>query len=458
MPLSKSAHIAKAGPLSIAELMAALSFALDMTEGQPPGHSLRACWIGMQIGTVLGFEGRALSDLYYTLLLKDAGCSSNAARICQLYATADQDFKRNFKSVDGSLPQVLRFVLANTGMKAGLAGRFRSLLQIAINGGEIARELIETRCQRGADIARQMRFPEAVAQGILDLDEHWDGSGQPLGLRGEAISLPGRIALLAQVADVFHTIGGAEAAHSEVVRRSGSWFDPQVVAAFQLVASRPEFWSTLGDPQLQEIVIDIEPGGRREPADETFLDDVAEAFAQIIDAKSPFTSGHSKRVALFSELIAEELGLDPAHRRRLVRAALLHDIGKLGVSSDILLKPAKLDAEEWAAMQSHAALGEAILSRVGAFTELAHIAGAHHEKLDASGYPRGLGAADLSLDVRIVTVADIFDALTAERPYRGAMAASQALSIMSEDVGTALDVSCFAALQRALARLQPAAA
>ncbi len=135
-------------------------------------------------------------ELYYTLLLKDLGCSSNAARICQLYLTDDLTFKHDFKRIDGSLPQALRFVLSHTGLKAGLAERFRAIINIFQNGGEIARELIETRCHRGADIARKMRFPEAVALGIQNLDEHWDGGGKPTGAqrRGHPALRPHRAA------------------------------------------------------------------------------------------------------------------------------------------------------------------------------------------------------------------------------------------------------------------------
>src|SRR6185436_8576438 len=121
----------------------------------------RVCWIGMHIGEQIGLDVSALQELYYVLLLKDLGCSSNAARICQLYLTDDLKFKHDFKKIDGSLPQALRFVLGHTGLKAGLAERFRAMLAIFQNGGEIARELIETRCQQGAEIARKMRFSEA---------------------------------------------------------------------------------------------------------------------------------------------------------------------------------------------------------------------------------------------------------------------------------------------------------
>jgi HD-GYP domain-containing protein (c-di-GMP phosphodiesterase class II) len=439
--------------IRLAELLSALCHALDMTEGQPAGHCVRCCWIGMHIGREIGLGETKLWELYYTLLLKDLGCSSNAARICQLYLTDDLSFKHDFKQIDGSLPQALRFVLAHTGLQAGLAERFRALINLFQNGGEIARELIDTRCQRGAEIARQMRFGEAVAQGIQNLDEHWDGSGMPSRISGPAIPIYARIALLAQVVDVFHTANGADAARREVASRSGTWFDPQLVEVFSRIAARPAFWKMLGSERLQEEIFALEPARRAAMLDEDYLDDIAAAFAQVIDSKSPYTSGHSNRVTLFTDLIAEEMSLPAEKRRWLKRAALLHDIGKLGVSNAILDKPGKLDADEWEAMKSHAALTETILSRIAAFADLARIAGAHHERLDGKGYPRGLKAHEIVLETRIISTADVFDALTADRPYRKAFPVAKALAIMAEDVGKAFDPDCFAALGRAVAKL-----
>ena len=436
--------------LRLAELLSALCHALDMVEGQPPGHCVRVCLIGTHIGRELGLSEAELSELYYTLLMKDVGCSSNAARICQLYLTDDLSFKRDFKTVNGSLPQVLRFVLSHTGMNAPLAERFRALVNIFQNGGQIAHELMETRCDRGAEIARKMRFSKKVVDAIRGLDEHWDGGGMPAGTAGEDIPIYARIALMSQVVDVFQIANGAEAARLEVQQRSGTWFDPRVAAAFQRVAARPEFWTTLRSDDLQKAIFELEPAQERSYVDEDYLDDIAAAFAQVIDSKSPYTSGHSERVTLFADLIAEQLGVTPERRRWLKRAALLHDIGKLGVSNSILDKPAKLDPEEWAAMQTHSTLGETILSRIGAFNDLAFVAGAHHERLDGKGYPRGIAGAMLPLEVRIVTTADIFDALTADRPYRAAMPVTKALAIMTGMLETQIDPVCFDALQRAL--------
>jgi HD-GYP domain-containing protein (c-di-GMP phosphodiesterase class II) len=440
--------------LKLSELIGALSYALDMTEGQPKGHCMRCAYIGTAVGRELGLDAHAQWELYYTLLLKDLGCSSNAARICELYLTDDLQFKRDFKLVGSSLPQAVRFVLTHTGLGSGMADRFRATINIFQNGGEIARELIQTRCQRGADIARQLRFGEGVAQGIRALDEHWDGSGKPDGLRGDVIPLYARIALLAQVIDVFHTEGGPPAVGEEIRLRSGQWFDPVLVAAFEKAASRGDFWTDLLAPDLPARVCALEPAQFSVPLDDEYMDDIAEGFGQIIDAKSPFTAGHSARVGLYTDLIAEQLGITPSRRRGLRRAALLHDIGKLGVSNSLLDKPGKLDPDEWRSVQMHATYTEQILSGIAPFAELARIAGAHHEKLDGTGYPRGLKAADIPLETRIITTADIFDAISADRPYRAAIPVDQTLAIMETCVGTALDARCMTALHRATVRVE----
>ena len=207
----------------------------------------------------LGFSQAELSDLYYTLLLKDLGCSSNAARICELYLTNDHSFKSDFKYIDGSLPQALRFVIGHTGLDAGLAERFRAIVNILRNGGEIARELIEARCHRGAEIAARMRFSPAVCDAIQCLDEHWDGSGKPEGRRETEIPRFAQIALLAQVVDVFAISRDAEAAQREINHRSGTWFDPAVVAAFNALCADPAYLESLRDPDLAAKVLALEP-------------------------------------------------------------------------------------------------------------------------------------------------------------------------------------------------------
>ena len=438
--------------LRLAELLGALSHALDLTEGQPRGHCIRCCWIGTQIGIKLKLRPDEISGLYYTLLLKDLGCSSNAARICELYLANDISFKRNFKLIDGSLPQALRFVLGHTGLEAGLAERFRAIINILRNGGEISRELIEARCHRGAEIAARMRFSKPVCDAIQNLDEHWDGSGKPEGLAGKAVPLFSQIALMAQVVDVFHVANGPQAALREVQNRSGTWFDPDLAGAFVKLQAEDGFWDVLVEGELPNLVLDLEPAKVTRYVDEDYLDQIATAFAQVIDAKSSFTRGHSERVAIFTDMIAEELGFTKQNRRWLGRGALLHDIGKLAISNSILDKPGRLTVEEFEVIKTHPVHSEDILASISVFSDLAAVAGGHHERLDGKGYPRGLKGGEINLETRIVTTADIFDALTAERPYRAAMPVPQAFTIMEMDLGTAIDPICFRALQAALTR------
>ncbi len=442
------------GRLLLSEIIGALSYALDLTEGLPPGHCLRSCWIGMHIGSHYGLESAALSHLYYTLLLKDAGCSSNAARLFQIYDVDDRTLKHDFKSIDtDSLFELGKFVLSHTGIGKSLHQRVSKLLTLAEHGEDFARELVSTRCERGADIARQLGFEEEVALGVRYLDEHWNGKGKPFGLAGVAIPVSARIALLSQVVEVFHASGGRDYALAEIQKRSGTWFDPALVMAFDKAQNENGFWEGVGSADLQSRVCGLEPQSRVIEIDENRLDTIAEAFAQVVDAKSPYTYGHSNRVAAYALAIARQMGIAEDRQRGLYRAALLHDIGKLGVSNAVLDKPGKLDEQEWEQVKAHAFYSEQILSRLTVFAELAKVAAAHHERLDGKGYPHGLTAAQIAQETRIITVADIFDAITAERPYRGPIPVPEAISIMERECGTAIDEVCLDALKSALPEL-----
>jgi len=440
--------------LLLSEVIGAFSYALDLTEGQPPGHCLRSCWIGVHVGKELGLDQSTLWDLYYTLLLKDAGCSSNAARMCELYGGDELIVKREFTKLNSdNLMEVVNFLLKHTGMGRGMRERIQLIANLAKNGKKLAAELVTTRCERGAAIARQLGFNETVAAGIHCMGEYWNGKGRPTGMGGEDIPLGSRVALLSQVADVFHSIGGPDRAKQEVRTHHGTWLDPKLVEAFEAAAARREFWHGLAADDVEVRVRDLEPESRAIVLDEDQLDAIATAFAQVVDSKSPYTYGHSTRVAHFAEAVAEELGLPPVRRRWLCRGALLHDIGKLGVSNSILDKPGSLTEEEWEQMRAHPRHTEEILARLHPFAELALVAGAHHERLDGTGYPKRISAAEIKMETRVITISDIFDAITADRPYRKAMPLGQALEIMQKMRGTAIDPDCLEALHACLPKL-----
>ena len=442
------------GQSRLSEILGAFSYALDLTEGQTAGHSIRACWIGTQVAMALGLNGEELRDIYYAVLLKDLGCSANAARVSEMFAGDDRKLKHDFKLIGPQPEDFGAFVASEVGVDAQAEGREQALCNLAENGGAIMTDIMATRCSRGADIARQLRFSEDVAQAIGHLDEHWDGSGLPLGIAGADIHLGGRIALLAQVADVFYSAKGKDAAIAEIRSRAGSWFDPELCAIFEKLSAASGFWEELALDDLAEQLWELEPAAQYVTVDEDYLDDISSAFGRVIDAKSPYTAGHSERVGLIADKIAEHLGMADDRRRVLRRAAILHDVGKLGVSSAILEKPGKLDADEWQVMQSHATHTTNILGQIGVMSDMAMIAGSHHERLDGKGYPLGLDERSIALESRIITVADIFDALTTDRPYRSAMPIGKAMAILQSEAGVAVDQRCVEALQDLLAHGQ----
>ncbi len=436
----------------LAEVLCAFSYALDLTGGQAAGHSIRACWIASQMALRLELPAQLRRTIFYATLLKDLGCSSTAARIAQLYRADDRQFQHDQRLVGASAAQHLRFVVSHTGEGDPLTRRAATLAQILRHGEEIEHDLVQTRCEQGADIARLLRFPGEVATAIFALDEHWDGTGRPLGMAADTIPLASRMALLAQVADVFHSHGGPDVAREEVARQYGRWLDPMLCRLFDELCREKHFWDKLIAPDLSDRLLALEPAQGRAKIDEPYLDDIAAAFALVIDAKSPFTQGHSLRVGQFADLVAEELGMPEQRRRALRRAAMLHDLGKLGLSSRILEKPGQLDASEWEAVRQHPLHTAEILSRIEALHALALIAGSHSERLDGRGYPMGIDAQVLSQETRIITLCDVFDALTTDRPHRPAVSVSDALAIMQGELGTVIDADCHAALCRIVAR------
>ena len=285
-----------------------------------------------------------------------------------------------------------------------------------------------------------------TAEAIRALDEHWDGGGQPRGLRGPEIPLLGRILCLAQTVEIFYVAGGVRAAWRVARRRSGRWFDPALVDALGMVFGDAEFWSSLDHVDVSAW----EPVDQVLEGDAARLDAIAAAFAAVVDAKSPWTYRHSDRVCLIVIGLADALGADVETLRDLRRAALLHDVGKLAVSNRILDKPAPLTEAEFARIREHPVMTERILARVPGCERLAATAGAHHERLDGSGYPRGLSASELTLPARLLAVADVFEALTSARPYRPARSSEEALATIRHEVPERLDADVVAALERRL--------
>jgi putative nucleotidyltransferase with HDIG domain len=438
---------AKAVRLPMSEVLAAMSRALDLTEGQPLGHSIRSCMIGMELGRAMGLSEYHLSELYYALLLKDGGCSSNAARMAALFGSDELRVKRRMKVVNWDDPWELA---AETWRNTGIGGTLRSRINLFFGlarAKNVTRELIAARCERGADIAARLGFPEGTVVAIRSLDEHWNGNGHPSGLRGDDIPFLSRIVNIAQTVDVFLSAhDDPHAAGAVLLARRGQWFDPILADAACELIHDDRFRKGLRSPDLEARVVALEPPGFARAVDEEGLDEIARVFAEIIDAKSPWTLRHSEKVALYARAIGEQMGFDERGLRNIYRAGLLHDIGNLGVSSRILNKNGKLTTSERAEIEHHPVHTWEILRRVSAFEEFAMQAATHHEKLDGSGYPWGRMADDLDMPARVLAVADVFEAATADRPYRSGVTVSEALQILNSQSGLWLDPDAVEAL------------
>jgi putative nucleotidyltransferase with HDIG domain len=432
-------------------VISALSYALDLTEGQPMGHAVRCCIIGMRVAQEMGLPVAQQSDLYYALLMKDAGCSANASKMVQILGTDDLAGKRDAMRMDWTKVgwESLQYALGHVKTGAPFLERVRGLYDMASHQKENAKLLNQIRCERGSAIARRIGLSAGAAEAIHNVNEHWNGLGQPRGIRGRDIPLLSRIMNLAQTVDIFfsHYGGAAGPARSiEVIdKRSGRWFDPDVANAFFSIAILPSFWADVEDAARR--VNDFEPRQDRMLATPEAIDNICLAFADVIDAKSPFTYRHSTGVAGAAVAMAKTLGLSDTDVTMMRRAALLHDIGKLGVSNAILDKPGKLTDDEWASVKKHPFYTHEILRRIPGFGELSEIAASHHEKLDGSGYFRHLDAEHMPLAARILVVADIYDALAARRPYRDAMPIEAVFNIIAKDAPKALDIECFEALK-----------
>lgn len=454
-------------PIALPELISALTFALDLTEGALPGHGVRCCLLGMRLADAVGVPERDRTALYYTLLLKDVGCSSNAARMTQIVGGDDRVVKSIAKLTDwtsvlrSSNPRTVRSLWKQVLPGGSPFARALRLASLGLHQRRNNREMIELRCERGSQIVRKLKLGEAAAKAVLHLDEHWDGAGYPAGLCGEAIPLMARISAVAQSLEIFASTDGEEAALAVLRRRRGTWFDPALVDIAVRLHARRELWrSCTAHDSVEETrqrVMETEPDASS-PLSPEHIDTLCEGFAGVVDAKSPFTYRHSVHVSEVAVAVARMLHLPAERQRMLRRTGLLHDLGKLSVPNTILDKPQPLTAAEWELLKLHPLHTRSILERVSAFGELAVVTAEHHEKMDGSGYPRGLTASDMTLESRILATSDQFAGMTERRPYHPGYDEAGALALLAKNVPAKIDRECFEALEAVVhaGRLRPA--
>jgi HD-GYP domain-containing protein (c-di-GMP phosphodiesterase class II) len=312
--------------------------------------------------------------------------------------------------------------------------------------------------KRGAAILESIPRLAPAAQMVLDHHEWWDGSGYPNGKRGEEISVGGQVIRIADSAEtIIQEVPDLTISQLFWVlkERVGYEYDKKYLDAAMAVFSQNRFLENLYDQEwlaqrIQEIREDFrdDPKNSEEKRTKRDIQAIIRTFAQIIDAKHEYTAGHSERVAMYAYYLGEACGLKKWELETLKLASLLHDVGKIAVPRSILDKPSKLNYEELKVIRAHPAHSKRIVSLISGFEELASIAGHHHEWFNGMGYPNGIRGEEIPFLSRIIAAADAFDAITTERSYQRARSVSTALRELSREAGTHFDPEIIDILQK----------
>jgi HD-GYP domain-containing protein (c-di-GMP phosphodiesterase class II) len=414
----------------LAELVAVLSLGTDLGLGQPMEHVLRQCLIALRLAERLGVGEEARSDVYYGALLAWVGCHVDAHEQARWFGD-DLAVKRDIRLVDlDGVRADLAFMLSHLGTGRPPLERLRLGLTFLGEGRRSAEAMLGNHCLATDDLAVSLGLGDGVRESLRQSFERWDGHGL-LGLRGEETVLPARLIAFADVVEVYQRSGGADAAVAVARERRGTQFDPTLV---ELLAE--EAGSVLGDldsTSSWDAVIAAEPALARSISDEE-LGGVLEAVADFVDLKSPYTLGHSRTVADLAGAAAGASGLPAAEATLARRAGLVHDLGRLGVSNAIWDKRGELTRTDWERIRLHPYFTERMLASSHALAPLAAVAAHHHERVDGSGYPRALVGEALTPSARILAAADVYTALTEDRPHRPACSAEEAASIVRGEV------------------------
>jgi len=445
------------GHIRTADLLGALSLAADLATGLPAEHAVRSCYIAMHLADRLRLPPEERVSLYYAELLMDAGCTAWTSQMATFVAGDEIVARREMVFFTDSHSPVDQFNWMREYLTAGASAptRARRMLGAALHGQEFTREGMRNTCEVAQHFARRLGMAAPVQAALLSVFEQWDGSG-PNGSCGTAIPIISRIVYTTSFLEVFHRLGGPAAAIRLAQQRKGTAFDPAVVAAFLALSTDQGFWAGLEQESAWEIVMAMEPASPHRFLPEARLDDVALAFADFADLKTPHLTGHSRRVADLAELIARRMLLPEPEIAAIRLAALMHDLGLVAVPSFTLEKPAAhLTSAEWERLRLHPYYAERILARVPALAPFIPLVAAHHERPDGRGYHRGLSQAQIPLGARIIAVADRYDDCTHNRPGQPALDGEAALIQLGAEAGQALAQDAFRVLAQELDEKSP---
>jgi HD-GYP domain-containing protein (c-di-GMP phosphodiesterase class II)/DNA-binding CsgD family transcriptional regulator len=435
----------------LADLLAAVSVATDLGNGQEPEKAIRACLVATALARRMGIREADVSDIYSTALLRHLGCTATAHE--EAWLVGDELAARPVaERADFGSPRETLGLLLLAGRGTGV-DRVRYLARALRSGKKGDQAILGAVCEVGARLAERLGLGPGVRDGLYQSFERWDGTGTPQGLAADGICLPARLADVGHQAVIFDRLGGPESAVAAIRRRAGGWFDPGAAETFARFG--PGILEGIGSRDVWEAVLEAEPEPRRTIGREG-LDGLARALADMVDLKSPFMLGHSSEVADLSARAATALGFGPEAVADLGRAALLHDLGRVAVSNRIWEKQAALSTTERERVRLHPYQTERILARSQVLEPLARTAGMHHERQDGSGYHRGASGTQVPAAARVLAAADAFQAMTQDRPHRPGLAPEAASEALAEEARSGrLDPECVRAVIEAAGRPAP---
>jgi HD-GYP domain-containing protein (c-di-GMP phosphodiesterase class II) len=410
------------GSVRSAEVIAALCLATDLGMGFPFEHGLHTTLIAIRLAERLGVDPDTASQTYYACLLSHAGCTADAHVTAEVFG--DSLTTHLNPVMYGSRREVLGGLLRALPPPES-AGPVRTL-QAARRLPRMARSArpqFTAMCEVAQMLADGVGLPPSVQGLLAHLSERWDGKG-PLGrAKGDEIPLPMRIVPVAADAALQRLLGGKEHAARVVRDRAGQAFDPEVAAC--LADDAEEILALDTQASVWDDVLSREPTPHLILEGEA-IDRALTAMGNFTDLISPYLSGHSIGVADLAVAAAQRCRLDEAGAVAVRRAALVHDLGRVAIGARTWQKPQPLTADEWEQVRLHPYHTERVLARSSFLSELGRLAGAHHERLDGSGYHRGSAGAELPLPARLVAAADAYHAMTEPRPHREPLTAEQA--------------------------------
>jgi HD-GYP domain-containing protein (c-di-GMP phosphodiesterase class II) len=400
----------------LTELLVALSLATDLGLGQPAEHMLRAARIGMRLGGRLGLDPDELATLYDVSILTYVGCPVYGNEAATMFGD-DIGFRAGAAEIDLAGFPAMVFMLRRAGFGTSAFNRARQAAGIMATGGKGVVEQMANHCAAAGELADRLGLGAAVRAGVVQSYARWDGKGVPGDVAGDALALSARISHIAEACEVFQRTAGVDQAVEMVRSRSGTHFDPAIAAA---VEPDPEaLFAGLGDDTVDHL-LDAEPV-KRPPLTDAELDQVLEAIGDFCDLRCPYFAGHSRGTA---DLVAAAAGLLqlPAGQVTLARrAALVHDVGRFGVPGSVWDKAGPLTSGDRERMRMHVYYVERIFNRPEPLRRIGLLAATHHERMDGSGYHRGVGGTMLSTPARVLAAADAYHAMTQPRPHRGPM-------------------------------------